>query len=87
MLVYNLIGHSDNYVKPSEGLFQYYRDDPNFNLKKWESFKLKARITERSRAAGNRKYVKIVVSLEYLNNFWRTLDTPLINCQIDLVLT
>ena len=34
MLVYNLIGHSDNYVKPSESLFQYYRDDPNDNFKK-----------------------------------------------------
>ena len=25
--------------------------------------------------------------LKYLSNFWRTLDTPLINCKIELLLT
>ena len=24
--------------------------------------------------------------LKYLNNFWRTLEIPLINCEIDLIL-
>ena len=27
------------------------------------------------------------MSLKYLSNFWRTLDTPLINCKIELLLT
>ena len=28
-----------------------------------------------------------MVSLKYLSNFWRTLETPKINCEINLVLT
>ena len=27
------------------------------------------------------------MTLKYLSNFWRTLDTPLINCEISLTLT
>ena len=33
------------------------------------------------------KNVKIRVPLEYLSNFCRTLEMPLINCEIDLILT
>ena len=32
------------------------------------------------------KNVKIAVSLKYLSNFWRSLETPLINCKIPLEL-
>ena len=28
-----------------------------------------------------------MVSLKYLNNFWRTLAMPLINCEVNLILT
>ena len=28
-----------------------------------------------------------MVSLKYLSNFWRTFEMPLINCEIDLILT
>ena len=28
-----------------------------------------------------------MVQLKYLSNFWRTLETPLINCEIELILT
>ena len=31
--------------------------------------------------------VEIMVSLKYLSNFWRTVEMPLINCEINLVLT
>ena len=30
---------------------------------------------------------EIVVPLKYLSNFWRTLDMPLVNCEINLILT
>ena len=30
------------------------------------------------------KDVEIMIPLKYLNNFWRTLEIPLINCEIDL---
>ena len=33
------------------------------------------------------KDVKIMVPLKYLTNFWRTLEMPLINCDINLILT
>ena len=33
------------------------------------------------------KEVEIVVSLKYLNNFWKVLDIPRINCEINLILT
>ena len=28
-----------------------------------------------------------MVPLKYLSNFWRTVDMPLINCEIELILT
>ena len=31
--------------------------------------------------------VRIVVSLKYLSNFWRSLNIPLINCEVELILT
>ena len=33
------------------------------------------------------KNVKIRVPLKYLSNFWRTLEMPLINCEINFILT
>ena len=33
------------------------------------------------------KNVEIAVPLKYLSNFWRTLEMPLINCEINLILT
>ena len=33
------------------------------------------------------KKVEIVVLLKYLSRFWRTSDIPLINCEINLILT
>ena len=39
MPMYNFIEYSDNYVKTSGSLWQYYRDEPNNNLPNSESFK------------------------------------------------
>ena len=33
------------------------------------------------------KNVEIIVPLKYLSNFWRTLEMPLINCEVNLILT
>ena len=33
------------------------------------------------------KRVEIVVPLKHLSNFWKTLDIPLINCEINLSFT
>ena len=87
MAVYNLIEYSDNYSKTSGSLWQYYKDDPNDNITQSESFKSKIKITGKTPAAGNTKDVEIIVPLKYLSNFWRTLKMPLMNCEINLILT
>ena len=39
------------------------------------------------RNKSGKKEVEIAVPLKYLSNFWRTLDMPLINCEVSLILT
>ena len=87
MPMYNLLEYSDNYSKTSGILWQYYRDDPNNNITQSESFKFKIKIIGKTPAAGNTTDVEIAVPLKYLSNFWRTLEMPLINCEINLILT
>ena len=87
MPMYNLIEYSDNYSKTSGSLWQYYKDDPNNNLADSESFKFKVKITGTTPVAGNTKDVEIIVPLKYLSNFWKTLEMPLINCEVNLILT
>ena len=87
MPMYNLIEYSDNYSKLSAILRQYYRDDPNNTITQSQSFKHMVKLTGKNPAAGKTKDVKIAVSLEYLNNFWRTLEMLLINGEINLILT
>ena len=87
MPIYNLIEYNDNYSKTSGSLWHYYRDDPNNNLTDSESFKSKVKITGMTPNDGNTKDVEIMVPLKYLSNFWRTLEMPLINCEVELILT
>ena len=87
MPMHNLIEYIDNYSKTSRSLWKYYRDEPNYNLADSESFKSKIKITEKTPAAGNEKDVEIMVSLKYPSNFWSTLEIPLINCEVNLILT
>ena len=68
-------------------VWQYYKDEPNDNLADSESFESKAEITGNTPADGNTKDVEIIVPLKYLSNFWRTLEMPLINCEVNLILT
>ena len=83
----NLIEYSDNYAKTSGSLWQYYRDEPNENLADSESFKSKIKIAGKTPDDGNEKDVEIMVPLKYLSNFWTTLEMPLINCEVSLILT
>ena len=87
MPTYNFNQYSDNYSKTSGSLWQYYEDDANDNITQIESFKSKIRITGKTPAAGNTKDVEIIVPLKYLSNFWRTLEMPLINCEVNFILT
>ena len=87
MPMYNLMEYGNSYSKTSGRLWQYYKDEPNDNLANSESFKSKVKITVNTPAGGNTQDVKIIVPLQYLSNFWRTLEIPLINCEVSLFLT
>ena len=87
MPMYNLIEYSDKYSKTSGSSQKYYKDDPNDNMTQSESFKSKARITGKTPADGNTKDAEIIVPLKYLSNFWRTLEMPLMSCEVEPILT
>ena len=97
---YNLLEYSKNYRKTTGSLWNYYRDElssgfnnnnrdrMNYSIKDSYSFDNKTSITGQLENDDEEKEeIKIVVSLKYLSNFWRTLDIPLINCKISLDLT
>ena len=96
MPMYNLIEYSDNYAKTTGSLWQYCKDilarNANgeiivFDAKNTtDSFKFKVKITGQTGNNGT-KDVEIIVPLKYLSNFWRTLEMPLINCEVNLILT
>ena len=85
--MYNLIEYSDNYAKTAGSLWQYFRDEPDDDLEHSESFNSKIKITGKTPNNDNVKDVEIMVPLNYLSNFWRTLEMPLINCEVNLILT
>ena len=98
--MYNLIEYSINYGRTTGSLWNYYRDESNsgsdgegnnrinYSIKDSESFDCKTSITEKLEGDNAEKdYVKIVMPLKYLSNFWKTLDMLLINCEVTLTLT
>ena len=100
MPMYNLLEYSKNYEKTSGSLFNYYRDDPseliigdgdnaiNISIRNSKSFDYKTEITGSLDAGEDEKEdVTIAIPLKYLGNFWRSLDIPLINCEITLILS
>ena len=87
MPMYTLVEYSDKYSKTSGNLWQYCKDEPHNNLTDSESFKSKIKITGNTPADSNTKDVKMIVPVKYLSNFWRTIETSLINCEVILILT
>ena len=97
--MYNLLEYSKNYKKTAGSLWNYYRDEPSDLLSSnSESFKYKTSITGNTYniSDGEERYeankvgkneTEIVIPLKYLSNFWRSLNIPLINCEIELILT
>ena len=61
----------------------------NYSIMGSKSFHYKANFIEGGITQNNKTKndVKIVVPLKYLSNFWRNLNIPLINCEIELILT
>ena len=62
------------------------RNKPNNNLDS-ESFKSEIKTTGKTPAADDARDVEINVPLKYLSSFWRTLEMPLINYEVNLILT
>ena len=96
MPMYNKIEYSDNYQDSSATLYQYKRDEPpeddaiaDLTADNSDSFKYKISLLGNPVVANNiaRRSVKVVVPLKYLSNFFRSLEMPLINCEIKLNLT
>ena len=95
MPMFNLIEYSNNYSDTSGSLCQFKRDevpDNNVNLTvdNFQSFKCKAALVGKTKdvVGGNSfvKNTKIFVPSNYLSNFWKSLEMPLINCKIHLEL-
>ena len=82
-----MIENRKSYSKTSGTLQNYTRDISVDPLKNSKSFKYKASITGKTANDGNTKEVEFSVSLKHLSNFWKTLDIPLINCEVSLSLT
>ena len=97
--MYNLLEYHKNYRKKTCSLWNHYRDEPNNALSSIsESFKYNATVTGNtySLVSGDADYdatkvgkneTKVVIPLKHLSNFWRTLNMPLINCELELILT
>ena len=98
MPMYNLIEYSSNYSETIGRLWFYLKDEAtDFNADivnddHFISFKYKAKLfgntVVQTANAANRilKNATITVPLKYLSNFWRSLEMPLINCQVELKL-
>ena len=96
MPMYNLIEYSDNYAKTTGSKWQYCKHIPARNVNDeiteftegnlTDSFNFKVKNTGRTGNDGT-KDVEIMVPLQYLSNFWGTLEVPLSNCEVNLILT
>ena len=81
----------------SERIWQYCKDIPAVNnsgtsvdfngANATDSFNFKTKITGQTDNNGRIDNVEIMVPLKYLSNFWRTLEMPSINCEVNLILT
>ena len=99
MPMYNLLQYSKNYKKTTGSLWNYYRDEPSNPLSSnSESFKCNTSIIRNTYnvSVGEDGYdankvgkieTEVVIPQKYLSNFWRSLNLPLINCEIELILT
>ena len=80
-------------------MWNYYRDEPSNHLStNSESFKCKTNITGNTYNLGDseadydankvgKNKTEVVIPLKHLSNFWRALNIPLINCEVELILT
>ena len=80
-------------------MWNYYRDEPSDPLSPdSEYFKYKTSITGNIYNVGDgeagydankvgKNQTEIVIPLKHLSNFWKGLNIPVINCEVELILT
>ena len=97
--MYNLLEYSENYKKTTGSLWNCYRDEPSNPLSSnSKSFKYKTSITGNTYNVGDgeegydankvgKNETEVVIPLKYLSNFWKSLNIPLINCELELIVT
>ena len=75
-------------------MWTYYRDEPRNRLSSNSaSFKYPTSITGNTyngndnAGRANKNKTEIVIPLKYLSNWCRTLNIPLVNCEVELVWT
>ena len=92
--MYNLLQYSQNYWKTTGSLWNYYIDESSNTLScNSESFKHKTSITGNTYDGDadadkvGKNETEVFIPRKHLSNFWRTLNIPLINCEIELILT
>ena len=101
MSMYNLLEYSKNYRKTTVSLWNYYRDEPSNPLfSNYESFKYNTIIAgnaydlgpddndyDANKVGNDFKHFGVKVGKHFLNDFLRSLEMPLIDCEIELILT
>ena len=95
MPMYNLLEYSKNYRKTIGSLYNYDRDElsdnaddnnlSNIKVVNSNTFKYKNNIINNTNNAGT-KDIELALPLKYLGNFWRSLNIPLISCEVSLEL-
>ena len=86
MSMYNLLEQNKNYRKTTGSLWNYYRDEPSNPLSSnSESFKYKTSMVGKTPGdSDSLTNTKVVIPLKH---FQRALNIPLINCEVEMVLT
>ena len=97
MSMYILLEYSKNYRKTTRSLWNYCRDEPSSSIDNnithsilnSESFDYNTNFMENGVTHNNltKNDVKVVVPPKHLSNFWKSLNIPLINCEVELILT
>ena len=103
MPMYNLIEYNDNHSKTSGSFWQYCQEIPAVNnagnivdfngANATDSVNFKAKmLIQKMLKTGQANNdgiinVEIMFPLKYLSNFWKTLEMPLINCEVELILS
>ena len=95
--MYNVIEYSHNYSQTFGSLWHYCKERHAVNnagniidftaTSTTDLSKFKSKITGQTNNDGKINGVEIMVPLKYISNFWRPLEMPLFNCEVELILT